>query len=164
LTIDHYFMIRTTLLLTAVLLLFIPACSPRPAAVAGTSWTLVAYGPEDAPVALLPGTTVTLSFENENGRLGGSAGCNHYGGDYQLRGDRFTVSEIFRTVMYCPDQEGGDSKMVQEDQFLAALRSAHKLTVSGDDLHIFYDGGVLLFQRGKRSDLTGLFPEVNVAI
>jgi heat shock protein HslJ len=138
------FIVRS-LAIMAVLVFLIPACSPRGATPAGTSWTLTQYGAENAPVTPLPGTTITLTFEN--GRIGGSAGCNSYGGDYSLRGEQFTVGETFRTLIACLDEGGDNSIMDQEDSYLAALHSAHRLTVSGDNLTIFYDGGVLRFSR-----------------
>ena len=42
----------------------------------GTAWTLVAYGPADAPVAAAPASII---FE-ANGRFSGFDGCNRFSG------------------------------------------------------------------------------------
>lgn len=55
------------------------------AGLGGTSWRLVAYGPESAPVAAE--APATLEFES-NGRMGGRTGCNQFFGNYRAEDGR----------------------------------------------------------------------------
>lgn len=122
-----------------------PAATPD--ASAGTdvpqgSWQLVDYGPADAPIAVVAGSTVTIIFE-PGGKAGGAAGCNSYSGTYKLDGQSFSVSEVGSTMMACAD----DKVMQQESAYLAALQSATALHQDGDNLTIDYAGGRLHFTR-----------------
>ena len=108
----------------------------------GAEWRLVEYGPADAPVAALPAPLVTVKFE-AGGQLGGSGGCNSYGGTYQLDGQSLSVGEIASTMMACAD----NTAMQQETTYFAALRSATGVQRTGDELIVEYDGGKLRFAR-----------------
>ena len=43
----------------------------------GTGWTLTGYMHNGTVVPAIPGTTITMDFGTE-GKISGSAGCNHY--------------------------------------------------------------------------------------
>lgn len=105
----------------------------------GVTWTLVSYGPTDAPVAVLPNAPVTLIFAPEG--IGGGAGCNSYFGAFQFDVGVISFSDIGSTLIAC-DQPIMD----QETAYLEALRtaSAYQITADGQ-LQITYDGGVLTF-------------------
>ena len=111
---------------------------------ANTAWVLVSYGAPGAETPVVAGSTVTLEFEAGD-QSGGSAGCNSYGGRYQVDGDAISFSEIVQTLMACEDEQ----VMQQEAQYLAALETAGQFEISGDSLAITYDGGqgVLNFVR-----------------
>ena len=49
-----------------------------------TGWQLVSLGPAGAETRVVAGTTVTAKF-GQDGRVGGSTGCNNYGGAYEVR-------------------------------------------------------------------------------
>ena len=77
-------MMKTNLVSLAFLLIMLTACSAFPSAadpLDGTSWELYAYR-KSRPVE---GTTLTIRFEN--GQVSGSAGCNSFGGSYQVNGE-----------------------------------------------------------------------------
>ena len=111
---------------------------------ANTAWVLVSYGAPGAETPVVAGSTVTLEFDAGD-QAGGSAGCNSYGGHYQVDGDAISFSEIVQTLMACEDEQ----VMEQEAQHLAALETASQFELSGDSLAITYDGGqgVLNFVR-----------------
>jgi heat shock protein HslJ len=91
---------------------------PAPAALSGTSWTLVSLAGEDGTMApVLAGTNVTAAFGTD-GRVGGSAGCNRYGANYTTDGASLTIEPAVRTEMYCSEPPG---IMDQEDRYLALL-------------------------------------------
>jgi heat shock protein HslJ len=106
----------------------------------GPVWQLVHYGPVAEPIAVLDETTVTLSFEDE-AQLVGSAGCNSYGGSYELDGRSITIGPLVSTRMACLN----DGIMEQETAFLQALESGHSLSLIEDTLTIVYDEGELHF-------------------
>jgi heat shock protein HslJ len=102
----------------------------------GTSWTLVSIGEQ----AALPGREITAGFTE--GRVSGSAGCNHYFAGYELDGDALTISPVGMTEMMCMGPSG---VMEQEGAFAAALGAAQSVRIDGDTLEIVYDEGSLIF-------------------
>lgn len=106
---------------------------------AGTRWELVAFG--DAPV--VKGSVVTLEF-GDDGRAGGSGGCNRYGGEYRVDDGTLAFRELTRTLMACADEAATE----QESRYLRALESATAFEVNGEGLTITcHDGGSLNFRR-----------------
>lgn len=103
---------------------------------ANTSWQLVSFGPEEAPAAVLPDSTITLEFGPE-GDVGGEGGCNAYGGTYMLEDGLLVLGELVSTLMACVDEDITE----QESQYLAALNTAGPFEVTGDSLTIWYDEG-----------------------
>jgi heat shock protein HslJ len=116
---------------------------------AGTDWRLVSFGPAGGEVGLVAGTTVTLKF-GEDGRAGGSTGCNSYSGTYQVRGDTISFSRLISTRRACLDQNANQ----QEQRFLSALESANRFRLSSDRLTIHSDRGrtVLNFANDQSSE------------
>jgi len=84
----------------------------------GVSWSLDSYLAENSTlVPALPGSEVSARFGND-GKVVGSAGCNHYGADYTLKDANLFIEPAIRTEMYCMDPPG---IMEQEDRYLALL-------------------------------------------
>ncbi|MFN8450894.1 MAG: META domain-containing protein [Anaerolineae bacterium] len=123
-----------------------PAITPTPTVgdatmggLASFTWTLTSYGDPANPQPVVEGTSVTLTFSQ--GGIGGSAGCNTYSGAFQFEGTSLAVSQVIRTLMACADP----AVMAQEDAYLNALGTAASFQLSGSQLTISYDGGVLTF-------------------
>lgn len=116
---------------------------------AGTNWRLVSLGPSGAETDVVAGTTVTANF-GEDGRVGGSTGCNSYGGTYEVRGDTISIGRLVSTRRACLDQNANE----QERRFLAALEAANRFRLSSNRLTIFSDRGrtVLNFVNDSPSD------------
>ncbi|MCB0086132.1 MAG: META domain-containing protein, partial [Caldilineaceae bacterium] len=112
---------------------------------ASTSWQLTGLGTTDTQTPLVADSTVTLEF-GTNGQVGGNAGCNSFGGSYTVDGETIMFSELISTLMACAD----NNVMEQEQQYLAALNSADRFAVNGDQLTIWYDNdsSVLTFRTG----------------
>ena len=83
---------------------------------------------------MVPGTTVTLRL-GEDGRAGGSSGCNSYGGNYEVRGDTISFSRIVATRRACLPENANE----QEHRFLSALESASRFRLSSNRLTIISD-------------------------
>lgn len=99
-----------------------------------TSWLLTAI--DDTPT--LEGTKVTVEFSD--GQIGGSSGCNSYGGSYETKGEKITTSSIIMTMMACVEP----SVMEQEQTFLQYLQDAQTFQISGKQLQIFNSNGKAL--------------------
>jgi heat shock protein HslJ len=123
-----------------------PIVTPEPPdagdPLANTQWRLVSFGEPGAEMPVIEGSAVTLEF-GADGRVGGSGGCNSYGGVYQVQGDSLSFGEIVSTLMACADERVTQ----QEGQYLQALQSAGQFELADDRLAIRYgDGsGVLNF-------------------
>lgn len=107
----------------------------------GTNWALTGFGGpgEESPIQLvLPDAPVTLSFQ-AGGIMGGSGGCNSYGGNYMVDGSTIAFDQIVTTEMACL----AEGVMDQEAKYYAALASAQSFELTDGGLRIWYDGGAL---------------------
>lgn len=118
------------------------AIDPVPTAAASTSagdpsgaWVMVS-GPSDP----IPDWDVTV--EIDDGRIGGTAACNGYGGAVEFSDDTITVSELSWTEMGCRS----DVQQL-EQTFLMSLLAASTYSVTDDQLDITTPDGVWEFDR-----------------
>jgi heat shock protein HslJ len=105
---------------------------------AGTTWELAL--PADAKPAAKP---QSLYFDDQ-GRIGGFAGCNTYGGAATITGDRISFSQMFSSKRACLEE----GAMQREQQFLNTLAAAERYTQTGTTLTLSTaDGATLTFVR-----------------
>jgi heat shock protein HslJ len=125
------------IVLLMALTFVLSACSSYGANdLSGTAWELATLSGSD----LRQGTAITLEFTDEE--VSGLAGCNHYGGSYQVSGNSLTISNVFVTEMACPEPPG---VLEQEGDYLAALNVAASYLLKGNQLEIRDEaGGVFL--------------------
>ena len=97
-----------------------------------TAWELTSLAGSD----LLPGTAITIKFAAD--QVSGSAGCNTYGGSYEVSGDRLDLPDLYATEMGCLEPAG---ILEQESAYLTALRSAAGYQIDGDKLEILDETG-----------------------
>ncbi|MBN2501814.1 MAG: META domain-containing protein [Anaerolineales bacterium] len=104
----------------------------------GTSWELYAYR-KTRPIE---GSTITARFED--GQVRGSAGCNSYGGSYQVKGNNIEIGDIAWTAMACLEPEG---VMDQETTVLGFLQAAQTFSFDAEDRLLIFrsDGEALTF-------------------
>jgi heat shock protein HslJ len=105
-------------------------------ALAGSEWHLVGMGPVGSGSLPVPNAPVTIKFGND-GRISGSGGCNSYGGNYRVQGNRLTLSQVFSTKRACIDANANK----QESQYFAALESASRFRLNRKQLTIYYGAG-----------------------
>lgn len=91
-------------------------------ALVGTSWQAVEIGyKHNGSIDLRPALQqhpVTLIFDDD-GRIGGHAGCNSYGAEVlNMTDSTFTVGPLMITMMYC----FGDGIMKQEEVYVSIFR------------------------------------------
>ncbi len=106
------------------------------AALRANPWTLVSYGPADAPVDAVSSDRgpATLAFETD--RVAGFSGCNGFGGDYQATASAITFGNLISTLIACEDPINS-----QERAIFAALQGERPYTIIGNELRISYDEG-----------------------
>ena len=124
---------------TLLVLLLLSACSAFPGGdpLAGTSWKLSSYAGKPG----LPETDVTIQFQD--GQAGGQAGCNSFGGAYQVNGQRITFHDMASTLMACTSPAG---VMEQEAEFLGSLNEVERFELSEGQLQLIRaDGQALIF-------------------
>jgi len=103
----------------------------------GTIWVLFAYR-KTLPI---PGTIITATFED--GEIHGSAGCNSFGGSYEILGDKITFEDVAITEMACLEPAG---VLEQEQVIMKFIWDAYTYRFSEGRLQIFRsDGEALTF-------------------
>lgn len=122
------------------LILSLAACGRSPASLTGVTWRLVTYGPAGAQITAAPGVPTSLIF-SEDGTVGGSLGCNQFGGDFEASGDQITFGPMISTLMACEEP-----LMTQESAVLAMLSGTVTYQVDGTRLTLAAeDGSVAVF-------------------
>ena len=126
-------------------------CSSGGADLSGKPWVLKSYGDADNPTAVIAGTEVTAEFSD--GEVGGSAGCNHYFGSYEVDGEKLTFGPLASTEMWCEEPEG---RMDQEYSYLQALGKAGQYEIKDGELIITgTDDQVVTFAEKFGAELEG---------
>lgn len=94
----------------------------------GTAWSLISYGAPDAATSVIETAQITLLF-GADGRVSGKAGCNTYGGEYQVIGDTVSFGRLLTTLMACPEDV-----LKQEHDYLAILEGVDAYAIAGEAL------------------------------
>jgi len=106
-----------------------------------TTWELYSIG-NYAPI---PDSITTIRFEN--GKVSGLGGCNQYGGEYQVHGNKLSLDKLYMTEMACISPEG---IMEQEQRFLKALGDTSSFEIMNGQLQIsMSDSETLTFVRAQ---------------
>lgn len=100
-------------------------------------WTLVSLN--GAP--LVEDTEINLVFEED--RVGGSAGCNSYGGTFESGGAGIDITSLTITLMACTDA----GVMAQESAYLGALEAVETFELDGEKLLLSGPDVELVFER-----------------
>jgi heat shock protein HslJ len=136
-----------SILLLGALLLGACASTPNPGdnELAGTNWVLVSLDGDEQVGEAIGGQAVTLQFMSET-EVGGSGGCNSFGGDYQsdVRSGTVSFSNIVSTLMACVDEGIGEV----ETQYFEALNAASHYELANGQLSITGGGHMLVFVGG----------------
>ncbi len=110
--------------------------SLAPIALSGTVWQLV-----DLDGANPANTSAQLTLEfRADGTIGGSAGCNTYGGSYTVDGTSITFGQLLSTKMACEQL-----LMTMESTYLAGLQGATAYGADGDGNLVLTGSATLTF-------------------
>ncbi len=138
---------KKSLMLVLILLIIassmLAACSGGASSSVVGDWKLISYGSAGSPTPALPDTETSLAFDAD-GKVGGTVGCNSFGGDYTIEGETITFSAITSTLMAC-----AEPIMEQESAVLGSLVDTVNFKVSGNTLTITSADGnsALTFER-----------------
>lgn len=103
------------------------------ASLAGTSWIATGYNNgKGGVVSPIAGTSLTLAF-SADGTVSGKAGCNAYGGKYEVSGKTMKFGALAATLMACPSPSG---VMEQESLFLKALSTVVTYRIEANQLQL----------------------------
>jgi heat shock protein HslJ len=117
------------------------APGPRPE---GTGWTLTGYLYNGTVVPAIPGTTITMDFGTE-GKISGSAGCNHYFASCEVKGTGITIGQAGSTEMYC----SAPGIMDQEITYLTLLVRSKTISIEGEHLTLSGEQGAPILTFAK---------------
>jgi len=88
------------LILIGILAIAATNTNAHPLDLAGTSWSLVAYGSTSHPTPAVSGVATTLTF-GIDGKISGSLGCNTFSASYTIQGGKIAFSQLMATLMSC---------------------------------------------------------------
>lgn len=132
----------TMMLLMAALLLSACAGAPQSPQLAGSAWVLASLDGNTQVGSGIGGKDITLQF-GEDGRAGGSAGCNQYGAGYTVSGNTVAFEQAVSTLMYCEPE----AVMQNEAAYLQALTMVGEWQIEGNTLTMTGGGHMLVFSR-----------------
>lgn len=120
----------------------------------GTNWVMLSYMDSNGQMKnALPNVQVIALFEE--GKVGGSDGCNHYFASYEVSGGQIKIGQAGSTMMACSPEE----IMIQAAAFQAALASASSFKIEGVQLTLMNAQGqaTLIFKASAKTEgLTAL--------
>lgn len=134
-----------TMLMMAMLgavLLSACAASPQSPELGGQAWVLTSLDGSREVGSAAGGNDITLQF-GEDGRAGGSGGCNQYGAGYTVSGNNVSFEQAVSTLMYCEPE----LVMQNEAAFLQALSMVGEWRIEGNTLTLTGGGHTLVFTR-----------------
>ena len=114
-------------LVLALLTLGCTSIAATSATFENTRWRVAAINDEATPTPL----NYRMAFEK--GRVSGQFGCNHFGGDYRLRGETLTTGAVAMTEMACSgagDQFEGMGLAIIQRPMRLNWTSAQRLTLA----------------------------------
>ena len=134
-------LIQTLTMITWVLVMLVACGTTNSDPLNGTTWELYSMG-KYSPI---DGSKTTIRFED--GQVSGLGGCNQYGGEYQINGNRLTFGALYMTEMACMSPEG---IMDQEQRFLQSLGDASSFEIMNGQLQVsLSEGETLTFVRSE---------------
>ncbi len=117
---------KSALLAATILAGFaLAACQEEEPGLENSAWLV-----EEIAGAKMQAPVPTLEFRPD-GRVGGKASCNNYGGAYKVDGGRIDFGPMVATKMACPEP-----LMSQEHALLTALQGKVGYAVNGNTLTI----------------------------
>lgn len=121
----------------ATALVLLAACSSGSTAGSDVTgeWKLISYGDAANPTPAIPKVETSISFDS-NGQISGNVGCNSFGGNYEVNGDKIAFNSMMATLMFCEEtssQEQAVLSIFSDNMKLSIQRNADTLTITSAD-------------------------------
>lgn len=118
------------IILAALSVSILAACSGGGSAALAGEWTLVSYGDASNPTPALPDVETSISFGSD-GQFGGNVGCNSFSAGYTVNGDQLVLEPITSTLMACAEN-------AEQESVVLGILSGEGITyqVNGTELTI----------------------------
>ena len=87
-----------------------------------------------------------INFDAAKGSAGGNSGCNVFGGEYTVNGEKIAITDVVSTMRACIE----DDKMAVERDLFDGLRTANRFEISDGRLRLYRGRTLLLTFRGER--------------
>jgi heat shock protein HslJ len=120
--------------LFVIVLLILTACSSANTNITG-EWKLVSYGDAANPTPAISNVDTSIKFDSD-GQISGNVGCNGFGGNYKISGDKITFDSIMSTMMYCEEtstQEQGVLSIFSDNTKLPIQLNSDTVTITSAD-------------------------------
>jgi len=127
-------LINTLTTITWILVMLVACGGTEGDPLNGTSWELYSIG-KYSPIA---GSKITINFEED--QVSGNSGCNSYGGEYRVSGDKVEFGMLMSTMMACADP----AMMEQETTIMQYLGDAERFEIVNDRLQLYGSKGETL--------------------
>ena len=111
----------------------------------GPQWVLTGQGTLDNPQPPTEGTMFSAAFGRQfgmpSGIQAGGTGCRDYASTYFAGTDKIKVN-----LPQTSQNECSDTQMETEQGFFLGLNAARNYRILGNEMQVFYDGAVLIFE------------------
>lgn len=105
-----------------------------------TRWQLSSFTSGGESMTPLEGAPITLEFSSPMD-VGGSGGCNSFGGMYTVEDESISISALASTMMACEDE----ALMDQEAWFFETLAMVERYNIAAGDLILHTADGMMRF-------------------
>jgi heat shock protein HslJ len=105
------------------------------------AWKLTSFGSGGTLTSALPDVQAGLTF-NEDGTITGTSGCNEFGGNYHVEGNRIIFSEVVSTLILCDAPV-----MEQEEVVQQVLMETATYQIEGNAMTITKEDRALVLMR-----------------
>lgn len=102
-------------------------------------WKLISINDRDVTKDDFMSKEPHINFKAEFNRVGGNDGCNGFGGNYFIKGNKLTFEKVMSTMMACPDS-------YVYNHFMKTLRDEVTFEVTEETLILRSEKDVLKFE------------------
>ena len=108
------------------------ACSNSGTTLTG-EWKLISYGDATNITPAIANAETSITFNN--GKFGGTVGCNSFGADYTSEGSSIHIGSVVSTMMFCEETSAQESVVlgIVSDKTLNVSMNGDRLTLTSED-------------------------------
>lgn len=88
---------------------------------------------------------ITLNLSKKESRIGGSTGCNSFGGEVLVDSNQLTVKRVFSTKKMCQPE-----LMKKEQKILSTIKGQFTIDIDHNKLILYNEQTTLVFQKTEQ--------------